>query len=229
MPHAEVQSGVEVWLATPQAAIQLDPKALSPGDRAAWEGIRTRRRRQDWASSRALLAAVAPTTGQVRSHSHSRGFAALALARGAASIGVDVEWLAPRDFPSLAELAFCPVEAAYLASLRDPATAGALFYELWTLKEAFAKALGLPLADALRQCAWQFGGDTVHVTIPTGQPWQAFVFAPRPELRLALAIVGDSAAPPVPSIRTMEWPPAVAAHWPVVGWWSAARRAADPC
>lgn len=105
----------------------------------------------------------------------------------------------------------------------------ALFYELWTLKEAFAKALGLPLADALRQCTWQFGGDTVHATVPTRQPWHAVVFAPRPELRLALAIVGGSATPPAPSFRTMEWPPAAVAHWPVVGRWSAAGRAANPC
>lgn len=220
---------VEVWLATPEAAGRLDPEQLSPADRAAWEAIRTRRRRQDWASSRALLAAAAPAAGQACSLSHSRGYAALALARATTAIGVDVEWLAPRDFPSLAELAFCPAEAAHLASLQDPAMACALFYELWTLKEAFAKALGLPLADALRQCTWQPGGDTVDVTLPTSQPWQAVVFAPRPELRLALAIVGDAATAPAPSIRTMEWPPAAAARWPVVRRWSAAGRAANPC
>jgi hypothetical protein len=229
MPPTDVQSVVEVWLATPEAAGRLDPEQLSPADRAAWEAIRTRRRRQDWASSRALLAAAPSAAGQARSLSHSHGYAALALARGDASIGVDVEWLAPRDFLSLAELAFGPAEAAHLASLRDPAMASALFYELWTLKEAFAKALGLPLAEALRQCTWQFGADTVDVTLPTGQPWQAVVFAPRPELRLALAIVGDPATPPAPSIRTMDWPPAAAAHWPVVQRWCAAGRGANPC
>jgi hypothetical protein len=229
MPRAEVQSAVEVWLATPEAADQLDPEQLSPADRAAWAAIRTPRRRQDWASSRALLAAAAPAAGLARSLSHSRGYAALAVARGTASIGVDVEWLAPRDFRSLAELAFCPAETAHLASLQDPAMACALFYELWTLKEAFAKALGLRLADALRQCTWQPDGDTVHVTVPTDQPWQAVVFAPRPELRLALAIVGDSVTPTAPSIRTMEWPPATAAHWPVVQRWFVAGPATNPC
>jgi 4'-phosphopantetheinyl transferase len=229
MPPAEAQPVVEVWLATPEAADRFDPEQLSSADRTVWEGIRTPRRRQDWASSRALLAAAAPAIGQARSLSHSRGYAALALAGGATSLGVDVEWLAPRNCASLAELAFCPAEAAYLASLHDPATACALFYELWTLKEAFAKALGLPLADALRQCTWEPGGDAMYATIPTRQPWQAVVFAPRPELRLALAIVGDSANPPVPSIRAMEWPPAAAAHWPVVHRWSAAGRATDPC
>lgn len=229
MPRAEVQSAVEVWLATPEAADHLDPERLSPADRAAWAAIRTPRRRQDWASSRALLAAAAPAAGLARSLSHSRGYAALAVARGTASIGVDVEWLAPRDFVSLADLAFDPREAAGLASLPDPATTCASFYETWTLKEAFAKALRLPLAAALRQCTRQFASGADTLRLPTEQPWRAIVYAPRPELRLALAVVGGDVTTATNRVRTMEWPPATVANWPIVQQWRGAGRPARPC
>lgn len=228
MTAVEPQPAIEAWLATPDAADRFDPQRLSAGDRAAWDSIRTRRRRLDWASSRALLAAV-PSAGLACSLSHSRGYAALGVAHGPLAIGIDVEWLAPRDFLSLAEFAFDPGEAAALASLADPETTCAAFYETWTLKEACAKALRLPLAEALRRCTRQFTGDADTLRLPTGQPWQATVYAPRPELRLALAVVGDDVATAALRVRTMEWPPAAVSHWPVVRQWSNAGRHARPC
>ena len=219
---------VDVWLATPDAARRFDPQRLSDADRATWDSIRTRRRRLDWASSRALLDAV-PSTGRSRSLSHSRGYAALALADDAISIGIDLEWLAPRDFLSIAELAFDPEEAAGLASLRDPAATCAGFYETWTLKEAFAKALGLPLAVALRECTRQFTGGAPTLRLPTDLPWRATVYAPRPELRLALAVVGSAVANAAPQMQTMEWPPAAPAPWPIVLHLQGAGRPGRPC
>lgn len=219
---------VDVWLATPDAAGRLDPQRLSPADRAAWDSIRSPRRRVDWASSRALLDAV-PATGRSHSLSHSRGYAALAVTDDALSIGIDVEWLAPREFLSLAELAFDPGEVVGLESLRDPATIRAGFYETWTMKEAFAKALRLPLAAALRECTRTFAGGADTLRLPTDQPWRAAVYAPRPELRLALALVGGAVAAAAPEVHTMEWPPAAVAHWPIVQQWRGEGRPGRPC
>lgn len=216
MSQAIRTSAVDVWLATPDAARQFDPSMLSLTDRAEWDALHTDRRRLDWASSRALLGVVAVAGHQASSLSHSHGFAALARALGHIAVGVDVEWLAPRDFLSLARTAYSTGEAEELETLEDSSLLPGRFYETWTLKEAFAKALRLPLADALGKCCFTFSDGTATTTVPTTRYWRATVFAPRPQLRLALVLVADAgealAADPV----TIEWPPARAATWPVV-------------
>jgi len=216
MSQATRTSVVDVWLATPDAARQFDPSTLSLTDRAEWDALHTDRRRLDWASSRALLGVVAVAGHQASSLSHSHGFAALARAPGQIAVGVDVEWLAPRDFLSLARTAYSTAEAEEFETLEDPSLLPGRFYETWTLKEAFAKALRLPLADALGKCCFTFSDGTATTTVPTTRYWRATVFAPRPQLRLALVLVADAgealAADPV----TIEWPPARAATWRVV-------------
>ena len=206
----------ELWLATPDAALLFDPSRLSATDRAVWDGLHSSRRREDWASSRALLAAVPAADGHARSLSHSRGFAALARAPGLVAVGVDVEWMATRDFLSMARLAYSPAEADELAALDDAAGQRDRFYEAWTLKEAFAKALRLPLADALGQCVFTGAETAVAARVPTMRSWSATVFAPRPLLRLAVVLIAAERLA-VPSVlRTLEWPPGEAASWPVV-------------
>lgn len=206
----------EVWLATPDAARLFDPSKLNADARAEWDGLHTARRRTDWASSRALLGAVPVSASRASSLSHSRGFAALALAPGHVAVGVDVEWQSPRDFLGMARTAYSPAEADELASVGDPAALRGRFYEAWTLKEAFAKALRLPLADALSQCCFCGADDAAAARVPTTRPWSAIVFAPRPQLRLAVVMVANdgSALPAV--LRTLEWPPGHAAAWPIV-------------
>jgi hypothetical protein len=206
----------EVWLATPAAALLFDPARLGAADRAEWNGLHTARRREDWASSRALLAAVPGADGHASSLSHSRGFAALARAPGQVAIGVDVEWLSSRDFLNMARTAYAPAEADELASLEDAASLRDRFYEAWTLKEAFAKALRLPLADALGRCRFTGADDAATARVPTTRPWSATVFAPRPLLRLAVVLVAEDGAA-VPSVlQTLEWPPGHAVAWQVV-------------
>jgi 4'-phosphopantetheinyl transferase len=81
---------------------------------------------------------------------HARGLAACALA-WQTDVGIDAE---PEDRVvdclALAEAFFAPAEAAALAALPDPARQAA-FLRIWTLKEAFIKAVGkglsIPLAD----------------------------------------------------------------------------------
>lgn len=205
----------DVWLATPDAAGQFDPSKLSREDQARWAGLHTARRRLDWASSRALLGAVPVTGSQASSLSHSHGFAALARAPRDVAVGVDVEWLAPRDFLSMARTAYSPAEADELESL-DPAALPGRFYESWTLKEAFAKALRMPLADALGQCRFAFADRAATAVLPTRRHWRATVFAPRPQLRLAVAFLADTRDALAAAPATMEWPSGHAADWPVV-------------
>jgi len=203
------------WLATPDAAEHLDIARLDAEETSRWREIRTARRRRDWASSRALLAAVPETVPGNRSMSHSHGYAALVLADPALRVGIDVEGMAPRNFLRMAEIAFSPAEARHLATLDPPLLAGR-FYEFWTLKEAFAKALEVSLAEALTQCRLVDDAGNVAPSIPTGLPWRATVFAPRPDLRLAVARVADSSGRLRGRIHTEEWPVPTRSQWPVV-------------
>jgi len=155
------------WLATPDAAEHLDVARLGADDASRWREIRTARRRRDWASSRALIAAVPTASPCNRSMSHSHGYAALLLAEPALRVGIDVEAVVPRDFLRLAEIAYSATESRHLATL-DPAQLAGRFYEFWTLKEAFAKALGLSLAEALTRCRCVDDAGIVLPSIPPG-------------------------------------------------------------
>lgn len=206
---------LRVWLATPAAAEHLDITRLSADDISHWRGIRTARRRRDWAASRALLTAMPVTVPANRSMSHSHGYAALLLADVALRVGIDVEAVVSRNFLRMAETAYSPAEARYLETV-DPALLAARFYEFWTLKEAFAKALELSLAEALTKCRCVDDAGNVAPSIPSGRPWRATVFAPRPDLRLAVACVADSTGQLRGRIHTEEWPAPALSRWPVV-------------
>ena len=206
----------QVWLATPEAAEQFDPSRLDPADRDAWAAIRTARRRRDWESSRALLSAIPVVQERPHSLTHSHGFAAVALAPAAVAAGVDLEWLVPRDFIGMASVAFSPGECAYLGSLKDPSELRSAFYEFWTLKEAFTKALRLPLVDALRHCCMIDSAGARRIEIPTTRHWCAMVFAPRPQLRLAVVRVNERPGSVQGSLFTIEWPSARTGEWPIV-------------
>jgi hypothetical protein len=188
MAGGSTPRSIETWLATPEAADHFDPSRLVGRDHEEWTTLQTARRRRDWASSRALLGAAGVTGDMASSLSHSHGYAALALAPDSVDVGVDLEWLAPREFRGMANVAYSTAECALLAALDDPQDLCATFYELWTLKEAFAKALHLPLVDALRQCRFVEADLDRRADIPTTQHWRATVFAPRPQLRLAMAL-----------------------------------------
>jgi len=206
----------EVWLATPDAAGRFDPSVLDPADHDAWSAIHTTRRRRDWESTRALLGAIPAVHERLHSLTHSHGFAAVALAPAAVAAGVDLEWLAPRDFNGMASIAFSPGECAYLGSLEDPSDLRSTFYDFWTLKEAFAKALRLPLFDALRRCCMVDSAGARRAEIPTTMHWRAIVFAPRPQLRLAVVRVNEHPGSVHGPLATIEWPSARTGEWPIV-------------
>jgi hypothetical protein len=207
---------LQVWLATPEAAAALDPASLDAAEREEWARLRAGRRRLDWAASRSLLRAASSDRSRARSMSHSHGYAALALASPATSMGVDVEWLAPREFAGMSELGYSPAEAALIASLTESGQRCGAFYELWTLKEACAKAFGLSLVDSLRQCCFVNDRLEWEADLPTAKPWQAVVYAPRPDLRLSLVWVTDTLEPTLSPVAMTEWPSDHAVEWPAV-------------
>ncbi len=207
---------VATWLAPPEAADRFNPSRLAGRDRDEWGALQTARRRRDWASSRALLSAVSVASDQRSSLSHSHGFAAVALAPQAVALGIDVEWMRPRKFLGMASIAYCADECALLASLADPTELCSTFYELWTLKEAFGKALQLPLLDALRQCRFVDAGLGRSADVPTDRLWRATVFAPRPQLRLAVACIADTRAQLDSPLETFEWPQPRRCEWTII-------------
>jgi hypothetical protein len=143
--------------------------------------------------------------------SHSGGHVACGVVAGG-RVGVDLEWFAPRRTLALAEFAYSPAETAALAALPE-ALRGAAFLDLWVLKEASAKALGLPLLTALAQCQFALSGPAIEARWPVQptQPgaaamsWSAWLYAPRPGLRLAWLAFTSEGEPVGSEPNCHEW------------------------
>jgi 4'-phosphopantetheinyl transferase len=197
---------IELWLATPDAASRFAASTLSPADAQRWNPVGQRTRRSEWQASRALQAHLAGRDAAVTSLSHAFGHAAMAVAPLRTSVGIDIEGLKPRAVEKLAAFAFSEPEYAQLLEL--PAEARlARFYLLWTLKESAAKALGIDLLVATRQCRFLREADGWHGKLPTARSWTAWTFAPRADLILSALLVGQRGARlPQPLVRLQEWP-----------------------
>jgi hypothetical protein len=152
---------------------------------------------------------------QPGSVSHSRGYAAWPSHPAQVAVGVDLQCGTAR-VPRDGGRRLLAVEYELLASLGDPQELCATFYELWTLKEAFAKALRLPLVDALRRCRFVDAEFDHRADIPTTRHWRATVFAPRPQLRLAVARVADGAEHLDVPLGKFEWPRPRTSDWTVI-------------
>lgn len=121
--------------------------------------------------------------------SHSRGLALIAIAEG--EVGCDIEKRDPA-FACAATAAqfFAPAERQRLASLR-PGDYCEGFFNGWTRKEAFLKALGCGLSRPL---------DSFEVSLAPGEPaqllagcdgWSVQSFAPRPLFHAAVVARGS--------------------------------------
>lgn len=82
--------------------------------------------------------------------SHCRDRFVLALARGR-QVGVDIEYVSPqRNYTELAKRFFSGREIEQLNSL-PPEMRATAFYQVWTRKEAFVKAMGRGIAFGLQR------------------------------------------------------------------------------
>ena len=104
---------------------------------------------------------LAPLAGRMEawpsfSISHSRGLVAVAIGP-CPSIGIDVERIDARciDPLPLAQSAFDPLEADWVAGATQPELRCERFFRLWTIKEALVKAVGRGLALPLNSFAVQ--------------------------------------------------------------------------
>ncbi len=159
------------------------------------------------------VAPLAPD-GVALSLSHSGGYAAAAASRAATSIGVDLECERPRDLQRIARFAFAESENAQLEALNTPAERVERFYILWTLKEAFAKALALPLLASLRQCTFSETAGAWRASVPTKQAWVARAYRASPTLVLSVvALLPESVSPADFRISTREWPAPARESW----------------
>ena len=121
--------------------------------------------------------------------SHTKGFVACAVARGT-RVGIDVERVRLRvDARELAARYFAPSETRTLDTA-DPHDYQARFTELWTLKEAYIKALGVGLTLPLDSIAFAFEGEAgLRFIGPEDRAvWQFLLAVPSADVRMALAV-----------------------------------------
>jgi 4'-phosphopantetheinyl transferase len=128
---------------------------------------------------------------------HSRGFAACAILRGAA-VGIDAEDIRrPIDVAEMAARWFAPAERRLLEPLSGAAQA-AMFFRIWTLKEAILKTTGHGLR--IEPQLFAVYPDCRRTSIPRnlGIPtrWRLAELAPLPHIRLALAVPGEGLVTP---------------------------------
>jgi 4'-phosphopantetheinyl transferase len=215
---------------------------LSAEERARCDRFRFERDRRDFAAAHALLrgalafhggrpagswrfeadAAGKPFLvghpGIEFSIAHTRGLVACALSV-AGLVGVDVEVLdEARDAEEIAERYFAEPEIRALRSCAPGVERQARFTELWTLKEAYVKALGSGLRQSLDEFGFEcLGGSALRFIGPGGFPgtgWRFGLFAPSARHRLAVALraslslgfcvrrwPGEDDAPPLAPLR----------------------------
>lgn len=144
---------------------------------------------------------------------HSHGVAALALG-GADSvdIGIDIEWSEPHnDFLDMGFKYFSQDEYRLLKKC-SPDQQQALFYRLWTLKEAYIKAIGKGLSIDLKSFAFQLSDDRISVNhlkndVENKKVWQFLQARVYTRHMLALAIRTHAGPKDGYGVRAFEYSP----------------------
>jgi len=230
-----VSPPVHVWYAlTEQLAASAIAEArdlLSTAEGARCDRFRFERDRRDFATAHALLRRVLTVHGTLPpaqwvfaedAHgkpflapdqlavefnlAHTNGLVACVLTN-AGPVGVDVESVERAvNADEIAERYFSPAE---IHALR--ATAGverqARFIELWTLKEAYLKAIGAGLSNPLNDFGFDLNGTSaLRFNAPpasTSAGWQFALFAPSTRHRMAVAVRSDREV----EFHVNAWPP----------------------
>ncbi len=179
-------SEVVVWtFPTPEADDPLHAKLyalLEPEERQRAGRLRRESDARDFTAAHALLHAVlrgvldapyrlaktesgkpyVPGTSIEFNLTHTRGLSAVALSRTGA-VGIDAERLEPhRDDRALVAQQFDREERAWIEAATDGQQTER-FFRIWTLKEAYAKALGVGLSLDLADSSFAIDGSAIRL------------------------------------------------------------------
>lgn len=136
---------------------------------------------------------------------HTQGLVACALTRSS-DVGIDVENTSLHRDMRAVQRFFAPCEKEHLQTLQGPEKLRR-FHEIWTLKEACAKANGKGLGIGLARFWFLIGKDNLPRVVfepgekERGQDWSFFLFYPTPAHVGAVAIAMPGGARAVFSIR----------------------------
>jgi 4'-phosphopantetheinyl transferase len=149
-----------------------------------------------------------PTTAALSFNvSHTHEWALVAIGQGQ-PVGIDLEHIQPDyAWQTVSDLALSPRERAMLATLPSEVQS-AVFFKLWTGKEAYVKATGEGLSRPFSQLEiWEFdrlevGEDLAATAVhlpglagPSGsQPWCLYLLHPSPNYVATLAALGPAIA-----------------------------------
>lgn len=218
---------VHVWYRTTGVTGTLDDRdrdLLSQDERARCARFVFDRDRRDFAAAHALLRAslshyanvppaawtfdarprgkpfIVSCSGQPAlsfNLSHTHGFVACAIA-ASGDVGIDVESIdRSADGPKIAARYYSQAENDWLDAC-DPRERSIRFIELWTLKEAYIKAIGLGLSHPLNAFGFAFEGeyDLRFCPPPDTQAsaWRFALFSPSERCRIAIAARTGSSA-----------------------------------
>ena len=192
----------------------FDPTRLSSADAQRHHVLHSAERTEEFIVSRSLQQYLAVPDTTAQSLSHSGKHAAVILAPQRLAVGIDLEQHRSRDLRAIARFAFSAEESAALETAADGPELELAFYTRWVMKEALAKALRLPLLEAARECSFVAHGHDWNGRVPCSRPWCVTTYRPRPDMSLAIAVVGEGGES-LP-VRCYEWPPPRRADWPAV-------------
>lgn len=139
--------------------------------------------------------------------SHTHGLIAC-IAADAREVGIDVEWADRAGrLVELADRFFSKKEADAIRALNGDAQRDR-FFETWTLKESFIKAIGVGVSFGLSRFAFEIGGETPTISFDAGVTddpvrWQFLLRWPDPDHALAAAAGRESSEQVTFKIREM--------------------------
>ncbi len=129
--------------------------------------------------------------------SHSHGMAAVAVA--GVDVGVDVEYIERHtEVGEIADRFFVPEEAQPILKSASQGDRS-VFFDYWTLKEAYIKVRGMGLSIPLDSFAMDLGETETKIRFLNGaggEPadYRFFRCTPLPEYRMAVAVVAPEGA-----------------------------------
>ena len=139
---------------------------------------------------------------------HTNGLVACAIARHR-QVGIDAECSDRAVDDGVARRFFSDVERAHLEQLAAGPARSRRFFELWTLKEAYVKAIGAGLVHPLNTIVFapDGAGGAIGFEPPPGVDaarWRFALLRPTNQHILAVAAEGDPAAPAEICVHSWE-------------------------